>query len=86
MKKVFLLASSGHDHIVRLWNVLVLKSRVLLEPATILQGHTSSVLCLRFDNNGAILASGGLDKTIRLWEVCCYVLVRNENIYLKMNF
>jgi len=69
VKKIFLLASCGQDHVVRLWNVLVLKSRILLEPVRTLCGHTSSVLCVRFDPSGAHLASGGLDKTIRVWQV-----------------
>jgi WD40 repeat protein len=70
VKKVFLLATSGQDHLINLWNVLVMKTRVLLEKMRTLAGHTSSVLCVRFDPLGARLASASLDKTIKVWEVC----------------
>ncbi|CAB3378883.1 Hypothetical predicted protein [Cloeon dipterum] len=90
VKKVFMLATSGQDHVVRLWNVLVYKSRVLLEPSQTLSGHSSSVLCVRFDPSGAHLASGSLDKTLRVWDVasvkCAKVLQGHDRYVTSCSF
>ncbi|XP_059476045.1 WD repeat, SAM and U-box domain-containing protein 1-like isoform X2 [Neocloeon triangulifer] len=90
VKKVLLLATCGHDHLIRLWNVLVYKSRVLLETAKTLLGHSSTVLCVRFDPSGTHLASGGLDKTLRVWEVgstkCIRVLEGHDRYVTSCSF
>jgi WD40 repeat protein len=34
-----------------------------------LQGHSGKVLSLTFGADGKLLASGGADKTIKLWDL-----------------
>jgi WD40 repeat protein len=41
-----------------------------------LKGHTSEVRSVSFSPDGSLLASGGLDKTIKLWRVSDGSLVR----------
>ncbi len=47
---------------MKLWNV---KTGECLKT---LQGHTSSVLAITFSPNGQLLASGGYEQTIKLWQ------------------
>lgn len=68
-----ILASGSSDRTIRLWDVSTGQCVKLLE------GHTDRVLCIAFSpipptprtvrGAGGILASGGDDGTIRLWDV-----------------
>ncbi|KAK3821662.1 MAG: WD40-repeat-containing domain protein [Benniella sp.] len=55
------LAAGRKDWTVGLWNT---QTRIL----KVLKGHGHVVLCVAFSPKG-ILASGGLDRTVRLWDV-----------------
>lgn len=48
---------------MKLWNVTTGRLRGTSS------GHTASVECLAFCPDGARLASGGFDSTIKLWDV-----------------
>jgi len=57
-----LLASSGKDKTVRLWDPATGENRRTLT------GHTASVEDVAFSPDGRLLASCGYDKTVRLWD------------------
>jgi WD40 repeat protein len=65
-----LLASAHEDQTVRLWQVPLASTTTdqnTLEPFQTLQGHQNRILAIAFSPDGHTLASGSLDRTIKLW-------------------
>jgi WD40 repeat protein len=57
-----ILASTGDDRVVRLWDLASARSLALLED------HTDGVRALAFSPDGGTLASAGNDRVVRLWD------------------
>ena len=57
-----LLASSGNDQTIRLWDLRAARA------VNVLMGHTNWVYSVRFSPNSRMLASGSWDHSVRLWQ------------------
>jgi WD40 repeat protein len=77
-----MIASSGDEEIIRLWDIENNQHN------KILQGHTDRIRSLLFNFKGDIIASGSDDGTIKLWSVstleCINTLIPDKP-YSKMN-
>ncbi|XP_021758101.1 uncharacterized WD repeat-containing protein C25H1.08c-like [Chenopodium quinoa] len=62
-KNATLVASGGGDNLAYLWNIGC-EDRV-----NELKGHRDSVSCLSFSKDGQLLASGGLDACVKIWDI-----------------
>ncbi|KAJ3228249.1 hypothetical protein HDU81_006253 [Chytriomyces hyalinus] len=64
------LATAGGDHNIRLWNVTLddVSNTSKVDYVATLNRHSSVVNCIRWSNSGSILASGGDDGTLILWQ------------------
>ncbi|MBL8884121.1 MAG: serine/threonine protein kinase [Hyphomicrobium sp.] len=57
-------AAAGHDWVVALW-----ETSSETAPVRVLEGHSNAVQALAADRSGTWLASGGADKTVKLWNL-----------------
>ncbi|WP_377479264.1 MAG: WD40 repeat domain-containing protein [Microcoleus anatoxicus] len=70
------LASGGEDNTVKLWNVGPLQNNPQLNSIdktdlllTTLRGHSKWVFGVSFSPDGQTLASGGADRTVKIWSL-----------------
>jgi COMPASS component SWD3 len=71
------LAAASDDTTISIWS-LPEDPNAVVEPCRKLIGHASYVYCAAFSPNGSILASGGFDDCLRLWDV------RHERIFKEI--
>ncbi|MCB1471295.1 MAG: hypothetical protein KDK08_29925, partial [Rhizobiaceae bacterium] len=67
-----LLAAAGDDGIVRIVAPNQVTTQNLNQPTTLpilLRGHTSRIEALKWRRDGAMIATGGADESIRVWEM-----------------
>ncbi|XP_064612039.1 WD repeat, SAM and U-box domain-containing protein 1-like [Liolophura sinensis] len=66
----YVLVTAGQDDAIRIWELVAdvgsLNMRLTLRDT--LLGHTGPIMCIAFGRQGALLASGSGDKTVRLWD------------------
>ncbi|KAJ8924304.1 hypothetical protein NQ315_007097 [Exocentrus adspersus] len=88
------LATSGNSDEIKIWTITsksVPKHKnsnsheVVVEPCDIYDGHSSSVTCIRYSNNGAYLVSSSLDKLIKIWDKdgACVATLEGHNRYVN---
>ena len=63
--------TTGHDWKVALWD-----AKNTSAPAHVFEGHESAAQAVAFDPKGTLSATGGADKTVRLWNLETLDLVR----------
>ncbi|XP_048514135.1 WD repeat, SAM and U-box domain-containing protein 1-like isoform X2 [Athalia rosae] len=73
--KLYNLVTCGNDHTVKLWEVSVTQNKCETHPSfasislsRIMEKHSSTLTCVRFNSIGSYIVSSGLDKATVIWE------------------
>lgn len=61
------VATSSIDETVRLWDLKTAGDKASSQPITTLFGHVGPVLDVDLSDDGDLVASGGVDGTVRVW-------------------
>lgn len=90
------LASASDDATVRLYDTSSLQTLHSWKPGKetlsiqTLKGHAGHVFCVDFHPRSSLLASGGFDDTVRIWDVnsgkCVKVLADHQESVTAVNF
>ncbi|XP_048523830.1 WD repeat, SAM and U-box domain-containing protein 1 isoform X3 [Dendroctonus ponderosae] len=94
--RYYSMASGGCNNELKLWTI---RSRVSAKNknlthievsiclSNVLEGHASSVTCVRFSNSGRYLVSSSLDKSVKVWDTnkdcTCLVTLYGHQRYVN---
>lgn len=75
MRKKYQIVTCGNDHNVKLWDITIIEGKMQNHSTTasitlvkVLEKHSSALMCVKFNFNGAYIISSGLDKSAVIWE------------------
>jgi WD40 repeat protein len=90
-KRTGVLASGSQDHTVKFWDLDSGENSGENSSQCIktLQGHTDEILAIAFSQDGQLVASGGIDQTVRIWNVDtnqCLNVLEHPNCLLSLSF
>ncbi|XP_077283056.1 WD repeat, SAM and U-box domain-containing protein 1-like [Arctopsyche grandis] len=89
---IYTLATGGNDHCLRQWNVYCypaqkeINSSAKIDTSFIIkEAHSSAITCIRYNQQGNMLCSTSIDKTIRFWnlEGICTQFLDAHNRYVN---
>jgi WD40 repeat protein len=79
------LLAAGAANEIRLWDL----SGDTVNPLLVCQGHSRWVRCVAFSPDGKLLASGSLDRSLRIWEAKtgqCLHIIKGEDEFWSIAF
>ncbi|KAL3278537.1 hypothetical protein HHI36_024256 [Cryptolaemus montrouzieri] len=70
------MATSGSVNEIKIWSIISSSvpkqkesvQKVAINLVAVLDGHSSSVTCVKYNSEGSLLISCSLDKTIKMWD------------------
>ncbi|KAG8914311.1 hypothetical protein FRC01_004129, partial [Tulasnella sp. 417] len=77
-----LIAASGHDNILRIWNMDTEVHTALFEYESGYNEEEAGIQALAFSPDGALLVAGLHDGTIKIWETRSWSLVQTFELHL----
>ncbi|XP_019872433.2 WD repeat, SAM and U-box domain-containing protein 1 isoform X2 [Aethina tumida] len=93
--KYYRLATCGNSNEIKIWTItstsvtktkLTSTNDVVLDPCDTYDGHSSSVTCIRYTNNGSYLISSCLDKLVKIWDTAtgsCVATLEGHTRYVN---
>ncbi|XP_066142356.1 WD repeat, SAM and U-box domain-containing protein 1-like isoform X2 [Euwallacea fornicatus] len=93
--RFYYMACGGCNNEIKLWKIsarALIKNKNLTQNETaidflsVLDGHNSSVTCVRYSNSGELLASSSLDKSVKVWDTrrnVCLVTLYGHHRYVN---